>query len=311
MKAITIDFGGTNIKIALFHDGVITKKENIPAYSENGLAPRLYDTEKTLRNMLAGEDLHNYSGIGIAMPGIVDPINKKVLALYGKYEDSKQMDLSTWCHNTFDLPMVMEMDSKLALLGELNYGCAKGYQDAAMLIFGTGIGTAVSIGGKLLSSRNYVAGALSSHIIINMNGRKCTCPNTGCLEASACGWALEGLIREHPDFNNSGLAAEEQLTFKTLSKWCDRNDRTALDVLQHCVISWRAGILNMIHAYDPAIVILSGGIMNFKGMYDMLTEGLQEQVWDCIGTVDIKQAMEPEDSVLYGLYHLVAETYNN
>lgn len=221
------------------------------------------------------------------------------------------MDLSAWCQNAFGLPMVMEMDSKLALLGELHFGCGKGYRDAAMLIFGTGIGTAVCIDGRLLTSRNYLAGALSSHIIINVHGRKCTCPNTGCLEAAACGWALEGLVREHPDFADSGLAGESTIDFRALSKWYNNHDQTAIDVLQHCVESWRAGILNMVHAYDPALIILSGGIMNFPGMYHMLTGGLSDRIWDCCGQVDIKQAEQPEDSVLYGLYHLVVENVSS
>lgn len=311
MNSIVIDFGGTAIKLALIHDDVIIKRDSIPAYSANGLAPRLPDTEKAVRRLLDGEDIRNYTGIGVAMPGIVDPLNKKVLALYGKYEDSLQMDLSAWCRDTFGLPMILEMDSKAALLGEIHYGCGIGYKDAAMLIFGTGVGTAVMIDGKLLASRNYTAGVLSSHIIIDIHGRKCTCPNTGCLEAEASGWALEELIRDHPGFSSSGLASEETLNFLALSKWCKKSDPVALDVLHHCVESWRAGILNMIHAYDPALVILSGGIMKFDGMYEMLTEGLSERVWPCCGHIDIKQAQQPEDSVLYGLHYSLQTSLSN
>ena len=308
MNSIAIDFGGTNIKIALFHGETIVKKTSIPAYSEKGLAPRLPAVEAAVKEMVGEKHLQDYAGVGIAMPGLVDPIEKRVIGIYNKYEDSKTLNLEKWCRETFGLPMVMEMDSKLALLGEMNYGCGRGYQDAAMMILGTGVGTAVAIGGKILSSRNYVAGALASHIIIEMDGEKCTCPGAGCLEATASGWALERLIRKQPGFASSGLAQETVLDFKNVEKWYYRNDETAAAVVKKCVKAWQTGILNLIHAYDPALVILSGAIMNFRGLYAMLTEGLDKRIWDCCGKVDIKLAEQPEESVLYGLRYL-AETY--
>ena len=305
MKSIAIDFGGSEIKIALIEDGAIVTRDSLPAYSEKGLAPRLNDTEKAIRKILDDEDINSYTGIGIATTGAVDPETKKIMSLYGKNEDLENMDLSAWCKDTFGLPMVIEMDSKLALLGEMHYGVGKGYRDVVILTFGTGIGTAVAIDGKILSGRNNVVGLLSSHLTINVDGRKCTCPNYGCMEASACGWALEGLVREHPDYKNSGLSKEKEINFKVLSKWYKQDDVTAIDIVDYSVKQWRAGIINMIHAYVPALVILSGGIMKFEGLFEKLTTGLSERIWDCCGTIEYAISKHPEDSVLYGTHQLV------
>ena len=309
MKSIAIDFGGSAIKLALISDGNIIKRDNLPAYSENGLAPRLKDVEESVFKMLNGDDIKSYSGVGIATTGAVNPKTKKIMSLYGKNEDLENMDLSSWCENIFDLPMTIEMDSKVALLGEMHYGVGQGYQDVVILTFGTGIGTAAAVDGKILSGRNNVVGLLSSHLVINVDGRKCTCPNYGCMEASACGWALEGLVYEHPEFLNSGLATEEDINFKTLAKWYKKGDRTASDIVHYCVRQWRAGILNMIHAYVPALVILSGGIMKFEGLYEMLTDGQSERIWDCCGEVEFALSKHPEDSVLYGTHQMVKEIY--
>ena len=305
MKCIAIDFGGTTIKMALLCEGQIVRKKSLPACSENGLGPRLSDTREAVQELLRGMDIRDISGIGIAMPGIVDPVKKRVLGLYKKYEDSKNIDLEAWCLESFGLPMYLEMDSKLALAGELHYGCGKGYEDAAMLILGTGVGTAVAMGGKILQSRNYTAGALASHLIVSLNGAACTCPNRGCLEAEASGWALPGIARRHPDFRKSGLAGEEHLDFRSLQKWFLRGDRAAAEILQRCVEVWRAGIINMIHAYNPQLVVLSGAVMKFQGLFPMLTDQIDQFVWECCRPVEMKQAEHPEDSVLYGLYHLV------
>lgn len=308
MKSIAIDFGGTAIKMAILKDGKILKKNSIPAWSHKGLAPRLKDTETAVKALLDGERLQDYAGVGISMPGIVDPVRKRPIGLIGKYEDSQVMDLEDWCQKAFGLPMVMEMDSKLALLGELHYGCGKGCKDAVMLILGTGVGTAVAYNGEILKSRNYTAGALSSHLIIAMDGSKCICENHGCLEAMASGWALEKMVKEHPDYPVSGLYTEQEVNFEVLQKWYYKEDFLAVQMVRNCVKAWRTGILNMIHAYDPELVILSGGIMKFRGLYNLLSEGIQDKIWYCCGPVDIKKPEEPENSVLYGLHYLVRQS---
>ncbi|MDO4272363.1 MAG: ROK family protein [Eubacteriales bacterium] len=311
MKVITIDFGGSSIKGALFENGKILKKDAIPAHSEKPLKSRLADTKEMIFKLLEGDDTREYDGVAIAMPGIVDPDRKRVTGIYEKYEDAGEVDLEQWCREAFLLPMVMEMDSKSALLGEMYYGCGIGYEDAVMLILGTGVGTAAAINGKILDSRNHVAGALASHIILEMDGDKCTCPNKGCVEASASGWALPRMIKADKDYAFSGLSKEQKLDFHVLEKWYQQGDMTAKRVVERCVKVWRTGILNMIHAYDPAIVILSGAIMQFRGLYEMLKDGIEDLIWDCCGTVAVKKAENPTESVLYGLYHLAAKTYGN
>lgn len=304
MKTIGIDFGGSEIKIAAMGDGRILRKTSIPAYAENGLKARLEDTRQAALRVAGDEGMGSFSCMGISMPGVVDLVRKRPVGLIGKYEDSLKMNLEDWCREVFGLPMVMEMDSKLALLGELHYGCARGFQDAAMLILGTGVGTAVAYEGKILKSRHYTAGALSSHIIIDVDGPDCICNNRGCLEAMASGWSMKRLVKRDEGYVKSGLYGEQELNFKVLQKWYQRQDPVAGRVVRHCVKSWRAGILNLIHAYDPEVVVLSGGIMNFEGLYEMLSEGIQEHIWDCVGSVEIRKAKDPENSVLYGLHYL-------
>lgn len=311
MKCIAIDFGGYSIKMALIDGGVIKKTNAIPAWSAYGLEPRLKDTEEAVYSMLDGEDIDQYRGVAVSMPGIVDPQRKVVTGIYGKYEDSKILDLEKWCGETFGLPLLMQMDSKLALLGEMRYGCAREFDDAVMMIFGTGVGTAVALNGEILESRNHTAGALCSHIMIDMNGRKCTCPNTGCLEAMASGWALEGIVKDQAGFENSMLAEQKEITFKTLSDCCRAKDPTALAVLDHCVRAWRIGILNMIHAFAPQVVVLSGGIMKFEGLFERLSDGLQEYIWDCCGKVEIRKPEKPESSIMYGLYALAEQEWKS
>jgi glucokinase len=42
------------------------------------------------------------------------------------------------------------------------------------------------------------------------------------------------------------------------------NDELATRIKYECMNIWSAGIINLIHAYDPEIVVLGGGILNSK-----------------------------------------------
>lgn len=303
-KTIALDIGGTRIKIASVEDGVVTRSTTLPAYSEGALRDRLSDIEVALFGLVDG-DLSAYRGIGIAMPCLVDAKRKRATEIYKKFEDAPSVDVSRWAKECFQLPLVMEQDSKAALLGEVYYGAAKGHRDVLLIIMGTGVGTAVMLNGELLSSRNHSAGALGSHIIIEKGGRKCTCHARGCLEAYTSGWALPGLILDHEGFADSVLSGADSLDFYQLEKGVQSGDRVSVDVLSTVISSMRAGIISLINAYDPAAVILSGGPLNMGEVFTgPLYDGIHAEIWGTGRCVEFLTSENPDESVLLGLHYL-------
>lgn len=303
MQCISIDFGGTNIKLAVVRDGKVTKRLSVPAYSENGLMPRLSIVKEKIMRLAEGRELNEYEGIGVALPGIVNSDKMQLTEIYNKYEDMLHYDLSSWFIRELGLPIKMQMDSKAALLGEMNYGCAGGFQDVLMIIMGTGIGTAVAIGGSILNSHSFQAGALGAHISIERNGRTCTCGSKGCLEAYTGGWAVKKMITEHPDFKKSGLSSEDYLDYAVLKKWVIEKDRVACEILSEVTSALRTGIISLIHAYDPQLVVLSGGVTKFgESLTAPVIQNLNDEIWNSGRPVQVRVAERPNDSVLLGLY---------
>lgn len=308
-RTIALDIGGTRIKMATIADGEIIQTAVIPAHSEGRLRDRLSDIEQTIQ-ALTGGAVDAYQGIGIAMPCLVDSKRMVATEIYKKFEDTPLLDLHSWSRERFNLPIIMEQDSKAALLGEVHYGSALGYQDVLLIIMGTGVGTAVMLGGKLLDSRNHSAGALGSHVIIEKDGRKCSCNSRGCLEAYTSGWALPGIVREHPGFADSVMAGEEILDFLCLEKAALQGDAVARDVMNSVIRAMRAGIISLVHAYDPAAVIMSGGPLNMGAVFtDPLLCGIHNELWGTGKTVDFKIAERPDESVLLGLHYLMMHAH--
>ena len=148
----------------------------------------------------------------------------------------------------------------MALLGERHAGALVGSDDAALLVLGTGIGTAAMIGGTLLRGRHFQAGCLGGHLSIGLDGAPCICGGVGCIEAEASTWALPRLVAAIGT-DASALAGEPELDFEAVFRVARGGDPAAVAVRDHCVALWSVAVINLIHAYDPEIVLVTGGIL--------------------------------------------------
>lgn len=306
---VTIDFGGTNIKIGLVQEGAVLAKTSIPANSGDGMLARLPEAERAVRGLLAGAGagLGQCEGVGLSLPGIVDTGRKTLVSIKGKYTDAIGYDYAGWAKAAFGLPLAVENDARAALLGEVAYGAARGERDAVLVIFGTGIGTAAMMEGRVVRGKHDQAGILGGHLTTDVYGVRCACGNPGCLEAQASHWSIPQRAAKLPGFAASALARENGWGYEAIVKAALEGDRFANRLLDDLIVHWRAGIVNLIHAYDPEVVILSGGLMKSADvLLPRLTERLEASAWLSWGAPRFVVAQDPETSALLGMSYLVS-----
>lgn len=304
MKSYAIDLGGTKIKLAVIIDGKIYAEGTLESEAELGLERKLPEIYRGLMDLDRKTPKISAKGVGIAFPGIIHPEKKKITTLNDKFADASEIDLVKWCQGFFHLPVQIENDANTALLGELHYGIAKGEPDTVLMILGTGVGTAAAMGGELVRGKHFQAGCFGGHFIVNL-ARKCICGNQGCVEANASTWALPLLIREEKAYPDSRLRGEAVQDFRTLRKYFTLEDPLAIKIAEHCITFWGAGIVNMIHAYDPECVVLSGGVTQFRELTLPIKQWVWEHAWTPWGQVKIRCSQNPQKSVLLGLHYLV------
>lgn len=305
---IAIDLGGTIIKIGLLQNGRLVDRTALPALSSAGLQLQLPQLEQKINALLLQHQLTaaNISGIGFSFAGLVDSIENKIISTNEKYDDGPNTDLVEWALKNWHCPLFLENDARMALLGEWQYGVGKNCDDILMVTIGTGIGSAVLINGQLLKGKHFQAGNLGGHFTINHHGIKCTCGNIGCVEAEASTWRLPALIKEHPGYSSSTLKKENTLDFNTLFRHVATNDTLAKEILDHCLAAWSAGIISMIHAFDPEMVILSGGILKSAFIIiPALQQKIDQYAWTPWGKVKLVAAAYPDSAALYGADYLV------
>lgn len=95
------------------------------------------------------------------------------------------------------MPVYGELDAKALALAEGWLGAAQGRQSFLAMVVSTGVGGGIVLNGQLLDGAGGNAGHVG-HIIVEPNGRRCSCGARGCLEAEASGSAIEAITGRPP-----------------------------------------------------------------------------------------------------------------
>lgn len=310
---LAIDLGGPVIKIGLLKEGRLLDRKELAVQSSAGLIAHLRPIEELINRMLQEFRCRpeEIMGIGLAFAGLVDSVSNRILSTNKKYDDGPETDLTGWARRVWNCPLYALNDARMALLGEWQYGAGQGCDNLVMVTLGTGIGSAVLFEGKLLVGKHFQAGNLGGHFVVNHQGTACTCGGVGCVEAEASTWRLPSLLKDHPGFGESAMAKEKIPDFGALFKHAEKNDPVARNILDHCLSAWAAGIINMIHAFDPEKIVLGGGLMKSSAVIlPALQKKVDQNAWTPWGKVKLVEARFPDSAALYGADFLVRSKMN-
>ena len=168
--------------------------------------------------------------------------------------------------------MQIKNDAKCAALAEKNYGSMRKYDDCVFLCIGTGIGGAAFLNGELLEPKRF-SGFEFGHMIINKNGKKCSCGKKGCFETYSSIRAFKQNVAEVLGIENdfSGQYLRENLL--------DLNNVKIRKVVDEFVENLVIGIGNLIDIFEPEIVVLGGSFSHYEKshpVYKMLLDKINE-----------------------------------
>jgi len=309
MKALAVDIGGTHVACGAIQDKTLLQVINLETDSRGRLGNLLPILKKALRE-LSQQSGNGFQGIGLGFCGLVDSRAGRIVSTNHKYSDATGIDLVSWARDELRLPLVLENDARMALLGEWHTGAAQDTNEVVMMTLGTGIGTAALMGGKLVRGKHFQAGCLGGHFTIVAGGRLCSCGARGCFEAEASTYALPDVCRSWPGFSNSPLAREPILDFATLFRWADEADPVSQEIRLRCVEIWAACALSLVHAYDPELLIVGGGVMRSSfPVLRAIQEHVDHYAWTPWGKVQIRPASLGMNAALFGAVPLFREKH--
>ncbi len=301
MRILAVDLGGSHAACALVEDQTIVARDEINFGDGVALGSILPEVAEVLRH-LKGQ--HAAQGVGFGFCGLVDARSSRVTSTNGKFEDAVDLDLRAWAERELDLPLRLENDARLALLGECSAGAAQGETDVVMFTLGTGIGGVAMMDGHPLQGKHGQAGVLGGHVPVKFNGRKCTCGAIGCAESEASGWSLPLVCAEWPGFATSELG-EREINFENLFACAAAGDHVAREVQQHCLQVWGATAVAAVHAFDPDVLLYGGGVMKSGSLIlPFIQDYVNRYAWTPWGKPAVRAARLGNDAALLGVIPL-------
>ncbi len=266
MYYIGIDLGGTNIAAGLVtEDGVITKKVSTPTLLERGPEPIIKDMGNLCLRLIqeAGVALSDVRSVGIGVPGLANNDTGDVIFCTNlKWHN---VPLGKLMRQIIDKPIHMENDATVAGFAEYAAGVCKGARNSLFLTLGTGVGGGIVIDGKIYSGTHH-AGSELGHMIVEMNGRLCTCGGRGCWEryASATALIADGAeaMKGHPesDVYKAAGGDADKVTAKIVIDAAKAGDPVGRQVFERYVEALAIGIIGLINLFDPEVIALGGGV---------------------------------------------------
>ena len=270
--AIAMDWGGTWARVAVIdRQGKIHWQSRLPNAPGADAARLLTDAQSLLHEAMTWCGDRPIAGVGIAVAGPVDA-ETGTLHEPPNLQPLDGVSLKDLWQPLLGCPVWVGNDANMAALGEYHHGAAR--EDGQMgapprtLVFltvSTGIGGGVVNRGEIFLGSQGLAGEVG-HMSIDWSATaaQCQCGNKGCLEALASGTAIALAARDRlaggqwPGSSMHGAAGD--ITSESVFQAAAAGDALALSILERVVEALAVGLGNVLHLYNPDLLVLGGGV---------------------------------------------------
>jgi predicted NBD/HSP70 family sugar kinase len=155
-------------------------------------------------------------------------------------------------------------------VAEQAFGQGRGLSNFVHVMVGTGIGSAIFVGGDLYIGSSGLAGELG-HTTIDEDGPLCSCGNRGCLEVYSSGWAIIKRVRSAlADGVASTLSRAvsehpEELSVEMIVEAGKSGDRLSQTVLSEAGTHLGTALAGLVNLLNPEKIILGGAVPRVAG----------------------------------------------
>jgi len=286
MRIAVLDIGGTSIKSGVIEDGALCERRETPSEAKRGGGHLMH---------LAGEVIAGYSdfdAIGISTAGQVDSDAGVIRYANQNIPDYTGMPVGRMFEERFRVPVSVENDVNAAAMGELIFGAGKEATGGNFLCitYGTGIGGAVVLDGKVFKGASCSAGEFG-HIITHGGVRDKFGYYEDYASAKALLRAVQGILPQVDSGRDLFAQLGNPAVKAVFDAWVE-------EVLY--------GLASLIHVFNPSLVVLGGRIMEESCVIEALRERLSAHIMPSFADVILAPAKLGNDAGLWGMAHIAS-----
>ena len=264
-----LETSGTKMFCAIGNEaGQIVDQMKIPTTTPNETMPKVIEYFKSKIDPSLSDD-EKISALGVACFGPVDL--REGSKTYGSILNTPKVAWRNYpmlktLQEALNIPVAIDLDVNVALLGETTWGTAKDLTDAVYVTIGNGIGMgAISAGEPVHGMLHPEAGHIRMQIIPG-DDYKGSCPSHGaCFEGMASGVAIA---------ERWGKEAKDLL------------DKPEVWELEAKYIA--QALYAIILTLSPQKIILGGGVMSNAQLFPMIRKNVVEYINDYIDTKELR-----------------------
>jgi len=262
-----IDLGATKVVSALIApDGSIERMGGRELHANDGPDGVIRTLLQSIQPCLDRTESRSVSAVGVAVAAQVDPETGTVI--HAPNLVWRNVPLARRVSDALSgIPVVVLNDARAATLAEWRLGAGRGTNDLFCMILGTGVGGSAVVGGRLLEGGSHALGEVG-HLTIVAGGRKCHCPNSGCLEAYAGGWAVAARAQEAAASDPHSASAmvsragsAEKISARTVFEAAKEGDPLATRIVRETEDYLADGAVSIANAFNPSVFVLGGGMV--------------------------------------------------
>lgn len=288
MRIVALDIGGTSIKSGIWTGG---EPEDVKEWATNARNGGAYVMEKARAIIRSyGE----FEAIGISTAGQVDSERGCIRYANENIPGYTGMKIREILEAEFRVPVAVENDVNAAAIGESQFGAGKGYADFLCITYGTGVGGAIVIGGKIYTGSAFSAGEFGG-ILVHPRAMKEGEPFSGCYEHYASTTALVRQAQKYDRELDNGRRIFEEMENPAVRRIVD-------DWIDEIVY----GLKTLIHIFNPPCVILGGGVMTQPYIIEEVRKRTQGMIMSSFRNVELKRALLGNRAGILGAAYLAS-----
>lgn len=275
----------------LYTEPIVTLNRPLPSEADGeGVVSAIGDAVRTLIEQ-SGFDPGRVLGVGLVIPGVVDPATGTSLNSY--FPHWRGLPLRHLLEERLELPVMVDNDANAVALAEHRFGAGRGVDQMIGITVGVGVGAGLIVDGRLYRGRKNGAGELG-HVVLDMKGPTCVCGKNGCLEALAGDRALVANAAAAVTAGRVTAIAPlagspERITREIIVAAARAGDRLACELLEQAGEWLGQGVAGAVNLLSPARIVVSGEAALQAGdlLLDPLRRSLGRWVFPSLDGVDV------------------------